>query len=435
MIMESTGRVIVFIQDDLGVGGIETYFYQNLVLLKEKHIQTVWVCGKTGYVADVFKSVFADGSIPIWKERIDANKLKEMTLGRPDASITIVSSYINGFAMAELFKQSCNWCPVYTFFFVNHFTGWMNYLESAYPRIVRPSMNRRLSKIFGKMNENDNIRYFSDRHISVMEKTYHYKIKKERNNLIVPPSVIQPEFNRERFEKLFERKQFNILTVSRFDFPHKGFVIGLIRTFGELKNEYPNLTLTIVGYGNGYAEVTKAISELPESAKNDVFLHGECSPEELDSFYYNANLNISAAGCFSGGTRLGILSLPVRNYCMECETYGFPPETIKMLVSTEPGKPVKDYIVQALKMTKEEYVQKCRDGYDAFFQLQSIGGGIEDIVNSSEKTLSRRECNYILRVFRVVMVKTRNYSRRKAIKNNGFLNTIKKHFIRKAKHG
>ena len=420
--MENNGKVVIFIQEDLGVGGIETYTYKSLKQLSARGIKGILLCGKLGYIAEAFQDIYNDPNIFIWKEKLQIDKLKQMIENCEDAQITLISFFMNGYVLADEFKQKCDWCRVETFLFVNHYTDYINIPETAFRMPIRRIVKKRFENIFFRMNENDNIRYFDNRHIEVMQDNYNYHINKNREELWVPSVSIIKQFDKNRVEKIYDRSEFKILAPLRFDFPHKGFIIGLIKTYGELKEEYPNLQLIIVGSGNDEAQVIKAIQELPESAQKDISLNASCSPEKLNEYYLDASLNIGVAGCFSVGAALGVLSLPARNYCMDCETYGFPPDSIPLSVSTEPGYPIKEYIIRVLNMSKQEYVQRSRDCYDAFSDEQNVEP-IENIHNYSGSTLNKKDRKFVNKVFRFIMFKIRFNYRKQAIKQSGLLKT------------
>ena len=427
--MENNGKVVIFIQEDLGVGGIETYTYKSLKQLSARGIKGILLCGKLGYIAEAFQDIYNDPNILIWKEKLQIDKLKQMTENCEDAQITLVSFFMNGFVLAEEFKEKCDWCRVETFLFVNHYTDYINIPETAFRMPIRRIVKKRFENIFSNMNENDNICYFSKRHLTVMQENYNYQINRNIEEVLVPSVRFVVDFDQNRVEHIYERNEFKILAPLRFDFPHKGFIIGLIKTYGELKENYPNLQLIIVGSGNDEDQVLKAIQELPESAQKDISLNASCSPEELNEYYLDASLNIGIAGCFTTGASLGVLSLPARNYCMDCETYGFPPDSVNSSVSTEHGEPIKDYIIRTLNMSKQEYIQRSKDCYDTYKVDKDIIL-IENIQNKSDITLNVKDRKFVNKVFRYIRFKIRFNYRKQALKNDGLLKTIK-HFYDK----
>jgi hypothetical protein len=82
-----------------------------------------------------------------------------------------------------------------------------------------------------------------------------------------------PMFIRDDFENFRPRnKIFNILTISRFEFPFKGYILGLIRSFHKLLEKYSDLSLTIIGHGAGKSEVDELIATLPSSTSSKITL-------------------------------------------------------------------------------------------------------------------------------------------------------------------
>lgn len=421
-------KIVVFMQEDLGIGGIENYIYRQAILLSKRDITTIWISGNYSYIAPSYEEGLKNCGLIIWKNRINRDELYRLTKGSRDAHIVFVTSYINWFVMAEEFRTKNTWCRMDNFFFVNHFTGWMNYLETVYPKFRRNSIRKRLSTVFSKMNNGGNIRYFSTRHIKVMEENYSYNAK---GQTAVPSAFEISKFDEENARSLYRNKDFRLLSVSRFDFPHKGYLLGLISVYGKLKERYDRLKFTIVGYGSDEAQVHEAIAKLSEKAQTDIHLYGPASPEELVGIYRSANLNISAAGCCTTGARNGTLSLPVRNYCCDCEVYGYLPESKAMTVSTVPGMPAEGFIEEILNISEDEYVRKCKDSYDTFNDASAAQLLIEDLENSVEgAVLSEGDIRFVNKAFRKVMRKTKMLGYKNAIKEKGLGRIVKKRIKR-----
>ena len=160
---------------------------------------------------------------------------------------------------------------------------------------------------------------------------------------------------------------FNIITVGRFDFPHKGYMLGLVRAFGRLKPKYPQLTLSIIGLGQHEQMLKNEIANLPQGVQADVNLLGAVPHTELPHYFRDKHLSIAVAGAASDAARNGVLSIAARNFCdNECEVYGFYPESFVKNSSKEPGELVDKYIEDAINMTKEEYTKRCKDSYMVF---------------------------------------------------------------------
>jgi hypothetical protein len=96
----------------------------------------------------------------------------------------------------------------------------------------------------------------------------HYQLSKNHNFKVLhlPIFLNEEEGVNSRNENL------SLLTICRFEFPFKGYVLGLIRSFEILSKKVPSITLTIVGNGNDKFEVDKLINSLPEEVSSKIKL-------------------------------------------------------------------------------------------------------------------------------------------------------------------
>ena len=69
-------------------------------------------------------------------------------------------------------------------------------------------------------------------------------------------------------ERFNNRKYFNIISVSRFEFPHKGYVLGLIDDFEKFSLKHKDARLKIVGSGPGEHLLNKRIEKLSSEVKD-----------------------------------------------------------------------------------------------------------------------------------------------------------------------
>ena len=350
----------------------------------------------------------------------------------------LITFTVCDFSLAESMRAKHKKLCIDTFYFVPNYRGVHVCIDEPYPHLRKKNIQKKLSKVFEKMSKKNSIRYFSNRGLEAMEKNYSYK---EANDDIMVPSVApQYIFDEENARNLYRREYFNVFTISRFDFPHKGYVIGLIKAYGKLKEKYPQIRLTIVGYGAGLDRVKETIASLSEEAQKDVYLCGQCAPTELDGYYRDANINVSLAGCFTQGAKRGTLSIPTRHYCYDCETYGFLPKSKDYAVSELPGKPVEPFIEQVINMSEDEYVAYCKASYDAYnsTESKSIEDILESLRNKTDDCLTEKEVNYILRIRKKATKYLYLRQGIRVIKENGLkffiFNTIPKH-LKKASNG
>lgn len=402
-------RIFIFLREYLMMGGIETYIYEHAKKLKDEGCIVIWVKHPKAQIDSSFEHVFFDGKTIVWDRKINLKKLNALVPDQ-DWDITIITFDMFSFAYAEQIKTKFTRCPVQTFYFVPNFVGPTLYLEEAYKGKLQERVRVYMRGIVQRMQKAENVRYFSEKHFQKMMTSYEYTIT-DKNSYFVPPGNNDFAFDEGNCRTLAKRERFNLMTVSRFDFPHKGYILGLIDAYAQLKEQYPRLELTIVGYGKDLPRVEKAISMLPDYAQAGIRLYGKVSQEDLAEYYLDANLNISVAGCCTGGAKMGTLSMPARHFDYSCEVYGFLPESKPFTVSDAPGEPVVPYIEKVLNMTEDEYVAACKAAYDTFHDgtIESRKGMLEIRNNAWLPTMTKREISIIqlMEVFLKIRVKLR----------------------------
>lgn len=395
--MKKKNRIVVFYRETMLIGGIETYIYKAIKALKKEGASVVWAKEPKSKIDESFVSEVYDGKTVIMNG-LDVKKFSEIVVDS-DTEIKIVTFDLFYFAKAEAFKRKFKLCTVHTFYFVPHFEGDTLYLQDGFKGRKKEKVRQRTEQIVHKLHKNNSIKYFSEKHIERMTSDYSYTVDNNIRSLVPLMDLIKFKFDRQRCEDLFNRESFNILTASRFEFPHKGYIVGLINTFAELKMKYPHIKLTIVGYGDGERKLKDQVDQLGEEISKDICFVGKVPPEKLIDYYNNANLNISVAGCCSQGAKNGTLSIPARHYTYECELYGFLPESKDYMTSDAEGEPASKYIEQVINMSLEEYCEKCKAAFDTYNDgQQELRLSFSEIQNASEDAvLSKKDIKYLAR--------------------------------------
>jgi hypothetical protein len=109
----------------------------------------------------------------------------------------------------------------------------------------------------------------------------YYKLKENnlRHEILRLPIIINNDIS-----STARREVVNILTITRFDFPFKAYALGLIDAFQEIMNSVPNITLTIIGYGEGESLIGQKIMELKKEVKEKITVINKVAYSEID--YY-----------------------------------------------------------------------------------------------------------------------------------------------------
>jgi hypothetical protein len=86
--------------------------------------------------------------------------------------------------------------------------------------------------------------------------------------------------------------ELNILTISRFEFPFKAYVLGLIDTFSRIVQEGGNIRLTIIGYGDGEIFVKEKIGILTGNLRKRIRLLNQIPYSRIDDYIDQCDLYV-----------------------------------------------------------------------------------------------------------------------------------------------
>lgn len=381
-------KTFLFIYKDFNLGGIQTYLIRTIKKLKKENCRIIWLAPKGGIVEEGFKKEIFDGYIEIvevdlddffWINKVNINFYK-------DEKVTAYAFNIFHFVFLEMIKNKYKSTKIDNFFWVPHFKEKEVFIEEFAPKSIQSMLRKYIGKIIYIMEQNNNIFYVNKSHLDAFTRTYCYKVEDEDKKLLKGFSREILPFDNNLVLKRSEREVFNIITVGRFSFPHKVYIIGLIREYGLLKQKYNKLKLTIVGYGEGENKVLEAIEKLPEKAKKDVNFVGKVSYDELRKYFEDAQMNIGVAGSIVDGAVTGLISIPVRHYTDKCEGYGYLPESRDCLVSSSPGKPIKEFIEEVINMDRKKYLELSQKAFDTY--------AIEDIGKSTDRLFEMTNKNW-----------------------------------------
>lgn len=348
-------------------GGIENICYELMKYSISQGYRVIWLYRNPQKISSAFET-FVERyieTIEVHRNALGQWKHKELSF-KKDEKVTILSftpfDMDNALKLTEEYSQ-IDITPLYL---VANTKGRYYFVEEYYFGKIQKFLFKKTQVIMQNWAEMDAVRFCAERQCIAFEQHYKVIIKNHKNKIlkeIFPPQSLDEDALYQRSD----RSNFNLVTITRFDFPHKGYLLGLIRAYGHLKEKYPNLYLHIIGYGQGLSQVKAEINKLPYTAQQDVKLYGEMSLEEISKVLNNMHLNISVAGSVGVGASCGVLSIPARNFCEDdCEVYGFLPASRAMATATQKGEPVEPYIENVIHMSKDEYVRRCRDSYKTY---------------------------------------------------------------------
>ncbi|NBI70812.1 hypothetical protein D3Z50_07030 [Clostridiaceae bacterium] len=352
----------LFIKRNMEVGGIEVYMDRLVKWLKERGYRIIFLklCGTV--ICDDFKADFLDGYVTVREIDIHCRRWHEGLEGifHADEEIIAYAFDLYQYAMLEKIKVYYHLCHMNTFYWIPHFEE--VFPEKKIPRILGKAAKGYIGRTIQTMDRNRNIIYVNESHMKAFERRYGYKSIYGKEMLVKSLRSVPPAFDEEKARGRSLRKPFCILSVGRFVFPHKAYLLGLIDSFCSLKSEEPDLKLIIIGYGRDEAIVRKKISEIPKAIRMDIELVGEVAPSGLEAYFDQASVHVGVAGAIMDSAYSGLVSIPVRHYCYQCEGYGYFVDMAQRerLVSDMPGKPIETFLKELIHMDADAYVDLCR---------------------------------------------------------------------------
>ncbi|MCQ2455377.1 MAG: hypothetical protein MJ090_04500 [Clostridia bacterium] len=362
-------KVLIVNYAGLGMGGVEKYLHILMLEALKDGNRVIWITAPENVKNSVFRDVSENENI----EKVYYKpKLYFFGLGHPKLNIskadmvTMVSFNQENYIWGEYFRKKYNCKSFDHFFILMNFFG-----ASAYPEDRKEQFSyfkkrrKKLSeKIAVKLAKTDSLRAFDKKQLVYYDERYNLGINTTTEKCLKRNTKYYPLTEEELKAKAEERKKrFDIVACSRFDFPHKAFLVGLLKEFEAIHNKYPQTKLFIVGDGDSKAQLLNELETLSENAKSAIELTGTLNIEELESLHKNSQAAVSLAGCATSSAIIALPTLIARHNTYNCETYGFMHEA-KSTLREDSGSPIFPFLEKIITCSNDEYVQIAKAGSD-----------------------------------------------------------------------
>ena len=359
-------KTLIVMHSTMAIGGVQQNFVDLMRYAVSQGHRVIWLYAAPMRIADAYKDILSGiEAIEYTLDYTNTVLTPKLHLEK-DETVKWLTSIPSDMHRVILYASQSvckNITPLYV---ISNTKGRYNYIENYYWGPFKKVVYKRYQDIVQKWHECGLIRYFDIKHFDTYKSVYGIDYDKPMD-LVWKYMYPLPPLDESALAKRVERKVFNIISVTRFDFPHKQYLLGLIKDFANLKKKYCQLQLHIVGYGQDENIVKNLIASLPTSTQSSITLYGQKSEKEIKVIMQSMHLNISVAACVGLGAMNGVLSIPARNFCGdELEVYGYLPNSRNMTVSTDPGERALKYIEDVINMLDEVYMQKCIDSYNAY---------------------------------------------------------------------
>ncbi len=191
-----------------------------------------------------------------------------------------------------------------------------------------------------------------------------------------------------------KKKGFVILTIGRFVFPFKAYILSAIYTYAMLKDKYEDIQLNIIGYGTGEHEVKRLIAELDKKKQSGITVIGKIPYEQLEEYIDNASILIAEGTCVLDGASRGI---PI------CVSYAYQKKGIaaglfhnEETIGVNYEKGLKYYIEKELveqiyNMNSQEYIQISKKTYEIYKDAYDINKIMKTVLQLKVKRITMKE--------------------------------------------
>lgn len=223
-----------------------------------------------------------------------------------------------------------------------------------------------ISKAIAKFNNNKNIIYMDEDTLTSNLNHYGLENDRERFTIMPLPYRIQTHSIHQKSNAVFR-----ILTVSRADFPYKGYLIGLIDELNNRYNDLPEFNLTIISRGD-INVIKNKIESLNINVQNHITLIDGVSPEKLSEYYFVSDLYVGMGTTVLEAADYGVPSVIACYNTYELISVGrFDERPLDLGSNHGNGDSGIDDVISIANLTAAEYeklqaktIRVLRENYD-----------------------------------------------------------------------
>lgn len=358
----SVMKTIIIDYESMRRGGIEEYLSNFMRYCVETGNQVIWLTTENSVKHSAYKEI-TDCNL-IHKGWITKTPFGPMypNINISNDGVVLISTDPLRYIMSH--RMSClHGKKVQHILVLGNFFGSLYYPEDAFrSKSLRNHWHLFMNGVAERLASGDAVRAGASKQLEAYRLRYHLHLDCSCERVLAPILALPNQPKIQDLESRSEErgKRFEIITCARMSFPHKGYMLGLIRSFSALKNRYPQAVLTIVGDGAGKAEVISLIDSFDISVSSSIELTGELNQSEYHNRLRNAHLFVGLAGALTQAAGESLPSIVMRHSTYKCEGYGFI-EDVKEgeRLSGVAGIDVTPLIESVITMGNKEYIEHC----------------------------------------------------------------------------
>lgn len=237
---------------------------------------------------------------------------------------------------------------------VAHFSG-LRIGETCRYRVAKYIIKKMASRCINSLLETGNIVCLEDMTVSSTADYFGKMLDCSKLKIFRAPmeKILVDEKD---IKRRAESYRMNILTISRADFPYKGYLLGLVDFADELDKRGDDFHLTIISYGDGIEILKEKISKCRKTVCDKISLIGKTDYADLEKYYPDTKLYIGMDTTVAEAAQRGIVSIPVMAYTYELSANSFYHEHTNGFAKAEDKENIIWILYDKVKnMSTEEY--------------------------------------------------------------------------------
>lgn len=373
--------MIFVFNDTLGVfGGSQTLIYRMCDWLHEKKIKTVVMCNSADNTEIVSKLETIGVTIDCFPPSDYSHTNKTLSkLLQEDKQLLVVSFGFDRYMNIECVKakyglQFDN--IIYDIIPITFFKG-----EGVKSKFLKKHAKKVYSKIVLRMLANNSIRTLEDTYIDGVRNFFNFRDNEFTPKILRLPMkcVKLPDY------ETIIKQGFDsdlILSAARADFPFKGYLVGLVDQFCEIKKSLPSVKLKIYADGGDMHILRDKVDAVPEDIRKDISLNGWITYEELYQEMKKAKVYIGMGTTVMDAALNYKPSVVVSFDTMNCLSDGLFSDNPYCTATNGDGYPeATKTLLRVLNTSFDEYRTLCIKNFDVVFENYNIDYVMNDFVN------------------------------------------------------
>lgn len=421
--MEKLNYSFVIIRHDFILGGTYSLTHRIFSWCNLNGIDTFWIKTKglevSGNIIESFRTInthIVDVEPIKFSYYSDFQKIPHLNFS--SKNIIILTFDFNEFLLGESIRKRYTDCNIKNLLYIVH-PKIYEPLNIGYKAKFIGHVFFKISKVVKKhyisrLIETNSIIFMSTLDYLSCLKSLNIVSNNKKYN-VIRLSIAIPPIDTNQIIKKYSSKTFNIISISRLDFPFKGYLVGLIDNFINLKISYPKITLTIIGDGPGKDEILSKISN--NKLHNDINYIENVPYDEIESFLRKSHLHIGMGTTILDASKFGVISVIALSFQTEDKAIGFFHNNVELL-----GANIKEYkgniysfyslIEEVINYSKSEFVDYSLKSYnivESDYNINSAMKNIFDIKCNESLKYSLLFCNlskiFNLTLFFIINIK------------------------------